>query len=274
MLFIILLFFFLNYIVFYHYNLHYIYYVAYILAYIPYYFNERRNRLIVKNLIEAFPNITNNKINTIKFHSWKFFIMNILICFNQYLFSNSFLTNYYDNPIVIPKKAFVALSHLGIYYDFTSIYIFTKKSLCSIYKGYFKLIYRSNFKWKINNKYINLIPNKNLDVGLINKYSILVSPIDHAINNIEFKAYGISLNFLNRKCSLNNFLIDYAVSDKRDIYFYNVIFQDFKLKVNLIKINQKDKTVEEITRELAKNIEDNIRKYPEQYFWSHLRFDV
>jgi len=250
-----------NILVFYYYNLHYIYYISYYLAYIPYYFIKKRNEIITENLKTAFPKINVSKINCIKFNCWKFFFINFLICSNQYLFGDSFLCKYYqlDDKLIIPKKSFFALGHHGIYYDFSGFYNLTKKSLCGIYKG--------RFKWKINNKYIKYIRHENLDVKLINKYNILASPIDQ-------KSRGIKLKFLNKEVTFNTFLVTYAKSDTRDIYFYNVVFRDFKLKVKIIKIEQKDKTVEEITRELAKNIETSIRKHPEQYLWTHDRFKI
>jgi len=231
------------------------------LAYFPYYFSKKRNKIITENLKTAFPKINVSKINYIKFNTWKFFFINLLICINQYLFGYSFLCKYYqiDDKLTLPKKALLALSHHGIYYDFINIHNLTSNSLCCIYKG--------NFQWNIKNKYINLVQHKNLDLKLINKYHILASPIDQ-------KSRGIKLNFLNKEVTFNTFLVTYAKSDTRDIYFYNVVFQDFKLKVNLIKIEQKGKTVEEITRELAKNIETSIRKHPEQYLWTHDRFKI
>jgi len=250
-----------NILVFYYYNLHYIYYLSYYLAYIPYYFSKKRNEIITENLKTTFPEINVSKINYINFNSWKFFFINFLLCSNQYLFGDSFLCKYYqlDDKLTIPNKSFFAQGHHGIYYDFTNIHNLTSNSLCCIYKG--------NFQWNIKNKYVNLVQHKNLDLKLINKYHILASPIDQ-------KSRGIKLNFLNKEVTFNNFLIDYSKSNTRDIYFYNVVFRDFKLKVKIIKIEQKDKTIEEITRELAKNIETSIRKYPEQYFWAHNRFNI
>ena len=255
---LLLLFFVLNCLSYYFYNLHYIYCLAYIVAYIPYTFNIR-GKIIENNLIIAFPSIEKKKINYVKFHSWKFFIINLVICINQYIFGNSFLDKYYDKKIIIPKKSLMALGHHGIYYDFTSFYTITKKSLCGIYKGH--------FEWKINNKYINYIHHKKLNINIINRYSVLASPIDQ-------KSSGIKLDFLNKNVTFNNFLVQYAISDSREIYFYNVVFNNFKLKVNLIQINIKDKPMEEITRELAKNIENTIRKHPEQYLWAHNRFKL
>ena len=69
--------------------------LSYLITLVLYYLNIRKD-IIEYNLKEVFPNITKNEMNKIRFKSIKYFLINVFIVINQYLFYDSFLLKYYD----------------------------------------------------------------------------------------------------------------------------------------------------------------------------------
>lgn len=242
------------------YILEIIYNVAYFLAFIPYYLNIR-HKIIVGNLKFLFPDISDKRIDYIRFHSCKYFIINIIICLNQYIFSNSFLKKYYSvKHIDIPHKSLIILAHFGLYYDFTGFQELTGKSLYGIYKG--------KFEWKINNKYIVYRKHNNINLKELNKYFIVTTPIDQKSDNKTI------VKFLGQWVKFHSKLIDFSIKNNRDIYFYNVIIKNYRLELTLTKIDTKNKPLVEIVQDIAYKFTDLIKQNPEQYLWYHNRFNI
>ena len=201
------------------YTLQIVYVISYVLACIPYYLNKRR-KIIETNLIMVFPTITKKRQDHIRFHSWKFLVINAIICLNQYFLKKSYLFKYYTiNSMTLPRKSFTALAHFGLYYDFTSLFKLSQNSIYNIYKGNFNL----NFSNKIKTVKHNLINFKE-----INKYHVLATPIDHKPNS---KSQGKTepVLFLNNNVTFQSFLIKLSIRQNRDIYFYYVIIINCKL---------------------------------------------
>jgi len=241
------------------YTLEIIYNLASIIAFIPYYFNIRK-KLIESNLKIVFPTITKIRQNSIRFHSWKFLIINILTCLNQYLFKNSYLLKYYTiNTINLPKKTFIPLAHFGLFYDFTSFFKLTQNSLYVIYKGKFNL----NFNTKIKTLKHNKITTPNTT------YYTVFTPIDQ-----KCSSKNETVLFLNNYLTFHSSLIQQSIHQERDIIFYYVVINNYKLYPKLIKIETKDKSIHDIVQLIATEMTTIIKQYPEQYLWSHNRFSI
>jgi lauroyl/myristoyl acyltransferase len=241
------------------YTLEIIYNIAYFLAFIPYYLNIR-HKIIVGNLKLVFPDISDKRIDYIQFHSWKYFIINIMVCLNQYIFSNSFLKKYYSVKYIdIPHKSFITLGHLGLYYDFTGFQELTGKSLYGIYKGNFKL----NFKGLVKTGQHN-----NINLNELYKYHSLYTPIDQKSGDKTI------VKFLGQWVKFHSILIDIYIKNNRDIYIYNVIIKNYRLELTITKIDTKNKPLVEIVQDVANNFTDLIKQHPEQYLWCHNRFNI
>uniref|UniRef100_A0A6C0EK83 Lipid A biosynthesis acyltransferase n=1 Tax=viral metagenome TaxID=1070528 RepID=A0A6C0EK83_9ZZZZ len=241
------------------YTLEIIYNVAYLLAFIPYYLNIR-HKIIVTNLKIVFPDISDKRIDHIRFHSWKYFIINLLTCINQYLFRNSFLKKYYSiNHIDVPHKSFFTAAHLGLYYDLTGFQQLTGKSVYTIYKGNFKLDF---------NGILKMVQHNNINLKELGKYFTVITPIDQKSNDKTI------VKFLDQSVRFHSYLINISVRENRDIYLSFVIIKKYALELVYIKINTKDKTLEEIVQDVAYKYTDLIKQHPEQYLWSHNRFNI
>jgi lauroyl/myristoyl acyltransferase len=247
------------------YTLRIIYGISYILAYIPYYLNIRKN-IIEINLKLVFPTITKIRQDHIRFHSWKFLIINTITCLNQYLLKNSYLLNYYTiHSISLPKKSFITLAHFGLYYDFISFFKLTQNIFYGIYKS---KIFNLNFNTKIKT-----VKHDRINTQEINKYHTLYTPIDQkSLGKSQGKTETIL--FLNNNITFQSFLIELSLRYNRDIYFYYVIIDRYKLYPKLIKIETRDKSIYDIVQTIANEMTTIIKKYPEQYLWSYKRFNV
>jgi lauroyl/myristoyl acyltransferase len=243
------------------YTLEIIYNLASIIAFIPYYFNIRK-KLIESNLKIVFPTITKIRQNSIRFHSWKFLIINILTCLNQYLFKNSYLFKYYTiNNINLPRKSFITLAHFGLYYDFTSFFKLTQNIFYGIYKS-------KNFNLNFNHK-IKTVKHDKINILEINKYHTLYTPIDQ-----KCSSKNETVLFLNKYLTFHSSLIQQSIHQERDIIFYYVVINNYKLYPKLIKIETKDKSIHDIVQSIASEMTTVIKQYPEQYLWSHNRFSI
>ena len=80
--------------------------------------------------------------------------------------------------------------------------------------------------------------------------------------------------FLNKYVTFHSYLIKLAIKQERDICFYYIIIDKYKLQPKLIKIKTKDKSIHQISQSIANEMTTIIKKYPEQYFWPHNRFNI
>jgi len=247
------------------YTLRIIYGISYILAYIPYYLNIRKN-IIEINLNLVFPTITKIRQDHIRFHSWKFLIINTITCLNQYLLKNSYLLNYYTiHSISLPKKSFITLAHFGLYYDFISFFKLTQNIFYGIYKS---KIFNLNFNTKIKT-----VKHDRINTLELNKYYTLYTPIDQ---KSQGKSQGKTetISFLNNNVTFHSFLIELSIRQNRDIYFYYIVIDNYTLYPNLIKIETRDKSIHDIIQTIANEMTTIIKECPEQYLWSYKRFNV
>ena len=235
--------------------------LSYLIALVLYYLNIRKD-IIEYNLKEVFPNITKNEMNKIRFKSIKYFLINVFIVINQYLFYDSFLLKYYDKKkYILKNKSTFLLMHLGIFYDFTSLYNQTKHSLYIIYKG-------KKFNLPFNNKKIKCAKHNKVDFENSKKFDLILTPIDQKSSN-RIKVY-----FLGKEVKFHTTLIKYSILFKRDIFIYYVHFNDKKYKLiqRFIKINTNNKKLEEIVQEIANKMTQIIKKNPEQKYWHFKTF--
>lgn len=236
--------------------------VSYFLSIFLYYFNVRKD-IIEYNLNIVFPDINKEELDKIRFNSYKYYILNIFIFLNQYLFSNSLLLKYYKNKkLKFQNKSFVILLHLGIFYDFMSFIKQSNKSFYGVYKGKIDLQFSS--------KKIKCVKHNKINFEEIDNYYNIYTPIDQ-------KTYrGTEIIFLNKKVKLNDTLLKYSIQKKRDLYLYYCIIDEKNYKINqkIIKINYEGKDIKNLIQEISDKMTFYIKKYPNQYLWLHNRFDL
>ena len=166
-----------------------------------------------------------------------------------------------DKDIKLNNKSFIALCHLGLFYDLVFFYKNFNKSACAIYKGKFDL--------KINNKNIVYLKHSNINLLELNKYYINCSPIDQKSDNVT----GIKVNFLNNNVLFHSFLVRNAIAKKRDIYFYYCLYKSNKINVKFEKIDTINKSIDTVLQDLADRMTNIIFKNPDQYLWTYNRFN-
>ena len=234
--------------------------ISYVLALflIFFFLNETRN--LIKNLNCVFKDISNFSKFKILLKSSKNLTFNILIILIQNIFGDNYLINYYNiKNYNIPKKCQLILAHYGLFYDFVSGIKIFNKNLAGIFKGKFN---------HINNKNFKLFKHNMVDYKLLSKYFIIDTPIDQKSNDKTI------VSFLNKQVKFHSKLVDFSLNDNRNLYFYYVDIGWNSLKLNIIKINTKDKKLVDIIQNIADMMTKIILKNPDQYLWLHDRFNV
>ena len=255
-IFLFIFFILINFKLYFTFTLEYINFISHIYAYFNYYLNIKRN-IIDKNIKNVFPNIDKKKINNIRFNTIKISMINLLIGINIHIFGNSFLEKYYKNKIKLNRKSFVFQCHIGLYYDFYSFFKLTnKKSFYGIFKGKF------NFnKFKETN--LLAVHHNKINFNILHKFLNIFTTIDHSN-----KKSKLEVIFLNKKYKFNYTLVNYSIENNRDIYFYYTLLINNKIENNLVKINTKNKILNDICQDIANEMNKIILKYPEQYSWN------
>ena len=68
-------------------------------------------------------------------------------------------------------------------------------------------------------------------------------------------------------------LIEYAIDNKRDIYFYYTLHDNKKIKVFCQKIESKNKSIDNVIQNISNEMTKIILKNPEQYLWNYNIFN-
>ena len=123
-------------------------------------------------------------------------------------------------------------------------------------------------RFKLKYKNFNCFDVKNINFDELNKSHIIATPIDQKSRS------NIIVKFLNKNCNFHSTQIKYALQNNRDIYFIYVVIDNKKIINKHIKIEVKNKDLQEICQDISNKIMDIILKYPEQYLWSHNRFNI
>ena len=93
------------------------------------------------------------------------------------------------------------------------------------------------------------------------------------VSDQDAKGKGVFVNFFNKPASTHKGAALFHLNTNAPLIFGICVQKNIgKYKVEFIPINPEKKSVEAITQLYTTIIEESIKKYPEQYFWFHNRW--
>ena len=93
------------------------------------------------------------------------------------------------------------------------------------------------------------------------------------VSDQDARGKGVFVDFFNKPASTHKGAALFHLNTNASLIFGICVQKDIKkYRVEFIPINPKKKTTEDITQLYTTIIEQSIKKYPEQYFWFHNRW--
>ena len=93
------------------------------------------------------------------------------------------------------------------------------------------------------------------------------------VSDQDARGKGVFVDFFNEPASTHKGAALFHLNTKASLIFGICVQKDIeKYRVEFIPINPKKKSTEDITQLYTTIIEQSIKKYPEQYFWFHNRW--
>ena len=93
------------------------------------------------------------------------------------------------------------------------------------------------------------------------------------VSDQDARGKGVFVDFFNKPASTHKGAALFHLNTNASLIFGICVQKDIeKYRVEFIPINPKKKSIEDITQLYTTIIEQSIKKYPEQYFWFHNRW--
>ena len=246
-----------------------------------YYFLPIRKNVVRTNINIAFPNLTKSKQNLLIKNVYKHYglmLSEFLRQKSMNINSEIYIIDKETERILQNKENYIIMTaHIGNWEMFIPIMSKYKKMMAVVRiqsnRGGDKFV-----KYLRTFDKISLIPNKNATrqmlKGLKNNESLLLASDQNA------KKKGKYIDFFNKPASIpigaayfhhktkTKILIGFCTLNKSLKY-------DFKLKeINIEKNNEQlEDIIIELNTTYSKLLENEIKKFPEQYFWFHKKWD-
>ena len=236
----------------------------------------KRKKTALKNLKIAFPNKSDEWINTTLMKCYNFFIFNFL-----HFLSFPFDPSSIEIEVVGEKHLKNAINQ--------------KKGtvLVSAHFGYWEILGhwfgRNNYPLvgiaqRQKNKGANLFFEKKRQLSGIKQvyrkssmdslYDVLnANQILGLVSDQDAKGKGVFVDFFDKPASTHKGAALFHLNTNASLIFGICVQKNIgKYLVEFIPINPDKKSVEDITQLYTTIIEQSVKKYPEQYFWFHNRW--
>ena len=242
----------------------------------------RSEEIINSNIKRAMPNIQPEEIKKIKKSMWN----NYGRIFAEYMFINNFRIGKLSSNIIIEgkdildeiiksKKQVIFISgHLS---NFELMAMSIEKAginLSAIYRP-LNNIFLNKIMERIRKKYICKYQIKKGIGGLKNLIKLKNKNFSTALMIDQRVSEGILSNFFGKKASTTTIpgqLIKKFNIPAVPVYIERIEGINFKITIHKPIYFGKNDSIENITNELNKNLENMIIKKPEQWIWSHNRW--
>ena len=242
----------------------------------------RSKKLIFSNIKKAFPNINQNELKEIYISMWN----NYGRVFAEYMFIKKFRYDQLNDNIIINggeileniklnKQRVVFVS--GHFSNFELMAMQIEKmgiKVAAIYRP-LNNIFLNQIMEKIRRDYICKFQIKKGIGGTKELVKLIKNGFSTALMIDQRVSEGMHSNFFNEKAFTTT--IPAQLVKKYRIPVVPIFierFDDIKFKMNVYKpiIFEENKSVEEITNELNKLLENMILKKPNYWIWSHNRW--
>ena len=245
------------------------------------YFFPLRTAVAKINLKIAFPEKNKNDINKLILNTYKHYgilTFEFLRLHSSKINNNIFIIDDETKKILLSKSGIILMTaHIGNWEMILSIISQHKKATAIVreQRNYGGDKFFSECRMLKN---VSLIPNKGSKrkmLEALNNGEILLLASDQ-----NAKKHGTYIDFFGKKASIpkgaGHF---YHSTNSMLVVGFCILREDFKYEFKLreIKINnnieQKEDLIVEVNSVYSRTLENEIKKYPEQYFWFHKKWD-
>ena len=246
---------------------------------IIYYFIPIRRKVARLNVKIAFPDLSNKEINNLVLKSYKHYGF-LLFEFLSQKKNNFKLCNLDESSQrnIYPNQGQILMTaHIGNWELMIPV-ISSYKKIMGVAKDQKNIGADRFIKENRSFRNVTLISNKGSTrkmVSALHEKKLLLLVCDQNAKN-----QGNRIDFFNKECSfpkgagyfyyLTKCKLNYGFCILNNNYQYELVIKELKIKNN---IEQKDDIIIEINRLYANCLENIIKKYPEQYFWFHKKWD-
>ena len=236
----------------------------------------KRKKTALKNLKIAFPDESDEWINTTLKKCYNFFIFNFLqflaFPFNPNSIEIEVVGEKHLKNAINQKKGTVLVSaHFGSWEILGHWFGKNSYPLVGIAQKQKNKGANLFFEEKRQLSGIKQVYRKSSMVSL---YDVLnANGILGLVSDQDAKGKGIFVNFFDKPASTHKGAALFHLNTDASL-IYGICVQENmgKYRVEFIPINPSKKSVEDITQLYTTIIEQSIKKYPEQYFWFHNRW--
>ena len=236
----------------------------------------KRKKTALKNLKIAFPDESDEWINTTLKKCYNFFIFNFLQ-FLAFPFDPSSIEikivgeEHLKNAVNQKKGTVLVSAHFGSWEILGHWFGKNNYPLVGIAQKQKNKGANLFFEEKRQLSGIKQVYRKSSMVSL---YDVLnANGILGLVSDQDAKGKGIFVNFFDKPASTHKGAALFHLNTDASL-IYGICVQENmgKYRVEFIPINPTKKSVEDITQLYTTIIEQSIKKYPEQYFWFHNRW--
>ncbi len=257
-----------------------------VIAFFFYYIVPIRKDVVFDNLKHAFPEYSKDKIREIAYGSYKSFcftlaeilympwltdeqLKQIMVCENQDLIVNKFNEN---NGVILLSAHFGNWEYLA-----TSVALQINKKFYVVVKPQ-RNPFVNNWMNKYRTKWTNeIVP---LGVSIRNVFSVLLNKgIVAMVADQRGPKESMKLEFFGRMTSVYTGPAVLSLKTNSPIiYGISVRQKDLNYKVELFEVDRnnlpdnQDEKIKVLSERMIKNLEEIIRKNPEQWLWMHKRW--
>lgn len=257
-----------------------------VIAFFFYYLVPIRKDVVFDNLKHAFPEYSKDKIREIAYGSYKSFCLTlaeilympwltdeqlkqIMVCENQDLIVNRFNEN---NGVILLSAHFGNWEYLA-----TSVALQINKKFYVVVKPQ-RNPFVNNWINKYRTKWTNeIVP---LGVSIRNVFSVLLNKgIVAMVADQRGPKESMKLEFFGRMTSVYTGPAVLSLKTNSPIiYGISVRQKDLNYKVELFEVDRnnlpdnQDEKIKVLSERMIKNLEEIIRKNPEQWLWMHKRW--
>ena len=254
------------------------------LGFLLYHFIPIRKKIAKKNILLSFPDLTNPACEKMIKDCYKHFGMVLIDFLRMPLLNKKNIKNILplnDETINLLKSingGIIMSGHLGNWEMFIPAFGLNNFAMSIITQTQKSKGGEQFFNWIRKKENINLIPKKEpketMQQALIdNKFLGLVSDQNAGKN-------GIEVPFFNTMVSIAKGAGYFHIKTKKPILVgFCILTPQFKYKLTLKKIDEniinddKNDLIYNVNQYFSSLLEEEIKKYPEQYFWFHKKWD-
>ena len=254
-----------------------------LLGLIFYYFIPIRKKIAEKNILLAFPNLNNKEIQQLIKKCYQHFGIVLIDFFRMPILNRKNITKIfsfkYESSELLKSHAggIVMTGHLGNWEMFIPGFGLNNFPISIVTQTQKNKSAEKFFNWVREKENTQLIPKK--ESKEIMKQVLIQDKFLGLASDQNAGKHGIQIPFFNSKVSMPKGAGYFHIKTKKPIFIgFCILNSNLKYELNLIKIDEniindnKNDLTYNINQYFSNLLEEEIIKYPEQYFWFHKKW--